>query len=51
MLLLLMLSFEITWERGRYVKLNNVTTWNVPKQKSEEASGVEKTLASNKAVI
>lgn len=31
MLLLHMLSFEITGEVGKYVKLNHITTWNVPK--------------------
>lgn len=51
MLLLHMLSLEITWEVGKYVKLNHITTWNVPKQKSEETSGVGKTSASNKAVV
>lgn len=49
MLLLHMLSFEITWEVVKYVRLNHITTWNVPKQKAEETIGVGKTLPSNKA--
>lgn len=39
-MLLHMMSFKISWELGKYVKLDHIATWNIPKQKSEETSGV-----------
>lgn len=35
-----MMSFKITWELGKYVKLDHIATWNIPNQKSEEPSCV-----------
>lgn len=38
-MLLHMMALKITWGLGKYVKLDHIATWNIPKQKSEETSG------------